>query len=214
MPLEVFDYRRDIKNVVIAPEIRARFLQIEPGTVNTPHSHDLGAEVFLILQGQAEFDIDGESAVLGPGELCFAARDQMHQIRVVGDEPVIMYLSVTPHVEPTHTLYADDGSRLPPTYGHATHAERADHDPSAGKSTVELASDHLQAAQTLARLASESAARHVARTREVEQKTEAGDGAGAKETVDAMWRDAYATLSAVARVEATWNELAVRVDPS
>ena len=118
MPLEVFDYRRDIKNVVITPEIRARFLRFEPGDVATRHSHDLGAEVFLILQGRAEFEIDGETAVLGPGELCFAGRDEMHQVRVVGDEPVIMYLSVTPHVEPTHTMYGEDGSRLPPKYGH------------------------------------------------------------------------------------------------
>ena len=51
MPLQVFDYRRDIKNVVITPEIRARFLRFEVGAVATRHSHDLGAEVFLILQG-------------------------------------------------------------------------------------------------------------------------------------------------------------------
>ena len=132
MPLEVFDYRRDIKNVVITPEIRARFQRFEPGDVATRHSHDLGAEVFLIMQGRAEFEIEGETAVLGPGELCFADRDELHQVRVIGDEPVIMYLSVTPHVEPTHTMYAEDGSRLPPAYGHSTSEERAAHDPSAG----------------------------------------------------------------------------------
>ena len=77
MPLQVFDYRRDIKNVVITPEIRARFLRFEVGDVATRHSHDLGGEVFLILQGRAEFEIDGETAVLGPGELCFAGRDEL-----------------------------------------------------------------------------------------------------------------------------------------
>ena len=77
MPLQVFDYRRDIKNVVITPEIRARFLRFEVGDVATRHSHDLGGEVFLILQGRAEFEIDGETAVLGPGELCFAGRDRV-----------------------------------------------------------------------------------------------------------------------------------------
>ncbi len=212
--MQVFDYRRDIKNVVITPEIRARFLRFEPGDVATRHSHDLGAEVFLILQGRAEFEIDGETAVLGPGELCFAGRDEMHQVRVVGDEPVIMYLSVTPHVEPTHTMYAEDGSRLPPAYGHSTSDERAEHDPSAGVSTADLALAHFRASRELyARLARETAARHAAHTAEIEQLAAAGDGAQAKAVVDAMWPDTYATLSAVARVEAAWNELAARVDP-
>ncbi|MCY4113448.1 MAG: cupin domain-containing protein [Chloroflexi bacterium] len=212
MPLEVFDYRRDIKNVVITPEVRARFLRFEPGDVATRHSHDLGAEVFLIMQGRAEFEIEGETAVLGPGELCFAGRDEMHQVRVVGDEPVIMYLSVTPHVEPTHTMYAEDGSRLPPKYGHATSEERAEHDPSAGISTADLALEHFRASRELARLARETAARHAARTAEIEQLSTTGDDAGAKAIVDAMWPDTYATLSAVARVEVAWNELAARVD--
>ena len=212
MPLEVFDYRRDIKNVVITPEIRARFLRFEPGDVATRHSHDLGAEVFLIMQGRAEFEIEGETAVLGPGELCFAGRDDMHQVRVIGDEPVIMYLSVTPHVEPTHTMYADDGSRLPPKYGHATSEERAGHDPSAGISTADLALAHFRASRELARLARQTAASHAARTAEIEQLTATGDDAGAKAIVDAMWPDTYATLSAVAKVEAAWNELAARVD--
>ena len=212
MPLQVFDYRRDIKNVVITPEIRARFLRFEPGDVATRHSHDLGAEVFLIMQGRAEFEIEGETAVLGPGELCFAGRDEMHQVRVVGDEPVIMYLSVTPHVEPTHTMYAEDGSRLPPKYGHATSEERAEHDPSAGVSTADLALAHLRASRELARLARETAARHADRTAEIERLAAAEGGAQAKTIVDAMWPDTYATLSAVARVEAAWNELAARVD--
>ena len=212
MPLEVFDYRRDIKNVVITPEIRARFLRFEPGDVATRHSHDLGAEVFLIMQGRAEFEIEGETAVLGPGELCFAGRDELHQVRVIGDEPVIMYLSVTPHVEPTHTMYAEDGSRLPPKYGHATSEERAEHDPSAGISTADLALAHFRASRELARLSRQTAASHAARTAEIEQLAVTGDNAGAKAIVDAMWPDTYATLSAVARVEAAWNELAARVD--
>jgi len=213
MPLEVFDYRRDIKNVVITPEIRARFLRFEVGDVATRHSHDLGAEVFLIMQGRAEFEIEGETAVLGPGELCFAGRDELHQVRVVGDEPVIMYLSVTPHVEPTHTMYAEDGSRLPPKYGHSTGEERAEHDPSEGISTADLALAHFRASRELARLARGTAARHAARTAEIEQLAAAGDDAQTKAVVDAMWPDTYATLSAVARVEAAWNELAARVEP-
>ena len=61
MAFRVFDSRTDIQNLIIQPDIRARFLQMEPGEENVPHSHDLGAEIFLILDGQAEFVIEGHS---------------------------------------------------------------------------------------------------------------------------------------------------------
>src|SRR5215207_5818358 len=125
MPLEVFDYRTDVRNVVITPEIRARFLRLEPGEVAERHSHDLGHEVFLVLEGQCEFEIDGARAVLGPGQMCFARVDQLHQVRTVGDQPMTMYLSVTPHVEPTHTLWDERGNKRPPHYGRSTQTERA-----------------------------------------------------------------------------------------
>lgn len=125
MPIEVFDYRRDIRNVLVSPSIRGRFLRHEPGEVGPFHSHDVGEEIFLILEGRCEFTIDGEVAVLGPGELCVARPHQRHQVRVVGDEPMTMFLAVSPHLEPTHTFWDEDGNRLPPTYNMTTAAEFA-----------------------------------------------------------------------------------------
>ena len=66
MSFAVYDYRTDIRNVLVTPQIRSRFLRMEPGQMAQRHSHDLGHEIFLILQGQCEFEIDGETAVLGP----------------------------------------------------------------------------------------------------------------------------------------------------
>ena len=70
MALPVYEFHKDLRNIVITPEIRSRFLKFEPGTGGSAHSHDLGHEIFLVLEGQAEFDIDGEKAILGPGEMC------------------------------------------------------------------------------------------------------------------------------------------------
>mgnify|MGYP000934524694 FL=1 len=98
MGFPVYDFRNPehVKNLLVLPEMRSRILKMEPGGgFNERHSHDLGIEVFLILQGHAEFEIEGEMETLGPGQLCFALVDQAHAVRVVGDEPVIMYLSVT-----------------------------------------------------------------------------------------------------------------------
>ncbi|MBM4436676.1 MAG: cupin domain-containing protein [Actinobacteria bacterium] len=210
MPFQVLDYRTDTRNVVITPEIRARFLRLEPGQAAQPHSHDLGHEVFLVLQGRCEFTIEGHRETLGPGQLCFAARDQLHSVRCVSDEPVIMYLSVTPHIEPTHTRWDEAGRKRPPEYGHATRNERAVHDPSAGQSTDALA-DGLHARTREAALALERAAHaqasHLPAAR---QALAAADSNAAKAAADAVWSDLYPALRAVRAMEAAWNEYAAR----
>lgn len=56
MALPVYDFRTDIRNIFVTPQIRSRFLRFEVGTVAQRHSHDLGHEIFLVLSGRAEFD--------------------------------------------------------------------------------------------------------------------------------------------------------------
>ena len=210
MPLTVYDYRTDVRNVVITPEIRSRFMRLEPGAVAARHSHDLGHEVFLVMEGQAEFEIDGERAVLGPGQMCFARADQMHQVRTVGDTPMTLYLSVTPHIEPTHTRWDDHGQKLPPRYGTATVTERANR-PSSGQPPAALVDQHRTAAKALAAAA---AANHAAQEREAAALRSAlatGDERAAKAAVDAMWQQLYLTYKSFQALEASWNELTTLV---
>ncbi len=149
MPYAIFDYRTDVKNLFVTPRIRSRFLRMEPGEVHRRHSHDLGHEIFLILEGICDMEIDGERAVLRPGQLCVAFAHQMHQARNVGDMPMTMYLSVTPHVVPTHTQYdLDTGERLPPRYNPPTMFDQVD--TAADVPTAELADGHLAAYRALA----------------------------------------------------------------
>ena len=51
MGFPVYDYRTDVRNVLVTPQIRSRFLKMEPGQSAQLHSHDLGHEIFLILEG-------------------------------------------------------------------------------------------------------------------------------------------------------------------
>ena len=119
MSFEVYDYRKDIRNLLVTPQIRARFIRLEVGSLSggdqrgKGHSHDLGHEIFLVLQGKAEFEIEGEIQVLEPGQMCVALVDEIHTVRNVGDDPVIIYLSVTPHIQPTHTSWVDEGTKAP-----------------------------------------------------------------------------------------------------
>ena len=75
MALQVYDYRTDVRNVLVTPQIRSRFMKLEAGEVAEPHSHDLGHEIFLVMDGRAEFTIDGETGEVGPGQMCVALVD-------------------------------------------------------------------------------------------------------------------------------------------
>src|SRR5690242_11451663 len=80
----------------------------------------------------------------------------MHQARNVGDEPMVMYLSVTPHVYPTHTHYdPETWTRRPPQYNAPDAFDQPD--ATVGIATVELGDRHLAAVQALAATAQASA---------------------------------------------------------
>jgi len=141
----------------ITPEIRARIMRFEPHQVSAGHTHDLGHEMFVVLHGEAEFTIDGESAVLGPGQVCVARAGQWHEVRAVGDAPMTLYLSVTPHIEPTHTQWEHEGGKqLPYRYGAATRAEREASSVPASATSV-LIEQHVAACRALAETAQASA---------------------------------------------------------
>ena len=188
MPLEVFDARTDIRNVFITPEIRARIMRFDAGQVSEGHTHDLGHEMFLVLEGQAEFTIAGQSAILGPGQLCVARAGEWHEIRTLPDAPMTLYLSVTPHVEPTHTQWdREGGTRLPYRYGLNVQTPAAE-------SVDVLLERHLAASSALAQAAQEFATTqaNLSKTLDVNQMT-------------ASFQALYARLQ---QVEMTWNELA------
>lgn len=210
MAFTVYDYRTDVRNVVITPEIRSRFMRMEPGAVAARHSHDLGHEVFLVLEGQAEFEIGGDRAVLGPGQMCFARADQMHQVRVVGDKPMTLYLSVTPHIEPTHTRWDDRGQKLPPRYGTATVTERANR-PSSGTPPAASVDQHVAAAKALAAAAAANAKAQEEEAAVLRRALAAGDSHAAKAAVDAMWQQIYLAHRNFQALEAAWNELTTLV---
>src|SRR5262245_11027881 len=183
---------------------------MEPGYTAPRHSHDLGHEVFLILSGRAEFEIDGERAVLGPGQMCFARAGQMHQVKVIGDQPMTMYLSVSPHLEPTHTFWDDHGKKLPPRYGVPTAAERAQAPPSS-EPLEALAERHAAAARGLAVAAAANAAALEAGAAAVKRALAAGDAGAAKAAIDGMWEQIARTYQALQPLELLWNDLTVRV---
>lgn len=213
MTFEVYDYRTDICNILVTPQIRARFQRIDVNKlsggrqVGRGHSHDLGHEVFLVLQGQAEFEIDGETQVLGPGQMCVALVDQTHSVRNVGDEPVILYLSVTPHIQATHTGWTEEGKKQPPRFNRST---TYDVSPDRSTPTKELLERHLNAVEVLA--TATEAARDVQREqgKVCRRALAGGDSGAALEARDVMWEALLGMLQQVFDMADVWNDFTYR----
>lgn len=210
MGFPVYDYRTDVRNVLVTPQIRSRFLRMEPGQSAQLHSHDLGHEIFLILEGRVEFEIDGETEELGPGQMCVALADQPHKVRVLGDQPMTMYLSVTPHIHPTHTPRTEDGERLPHNYAPAN---AYDVEPDMEVSVSELVTHQINAAQLLAELTRTCAAVQEEMGQQLTNAIAEGDEHTAIAARKAMWEALYPVYKAVSELGDVWNQLAPRATP-
>ena len=206
MSFEVYDYRRDIRNVLVTPQIRARFISIEVGSISGSnqsgfgHSHDLGHEIFLVLQGKAEFQIDGARQVLESGQMCIALADQPHTVRNVGDEPVILYLSVTPHIQPTHTSWVDTETKSPP---HFNLSISYDVPVDENTTTEDLVANQQKAIDALMK------AVQLAHRVQQEQLPLLANGnrASALEARDTIWQILYPMFQQVYQLANTWNAL-------
>ena len=62
-----------------------------PGRSDAMHTHPNAEEIFVIHEGQAEFDFDdGRTRVANPGSILYAAAGQPHAISVLGKAPLLM----------------------------------------------------------------------------------------------------------------------------
>jgi quercetin dioxygenase-like cupin family protein len=203
MPFTVYDYRNPdhIKNLLVTPEMRSRILKMEPGQgFNSRHSHDLGHEIFLILQGTAEFEIEGDIQTVETGQLCFARTDEAHSVRVVGDEPVIMYLSVTPHILPTHTGRTPEGDAKPYSFSPVS-AYDVELDPVISQET--RISRHRAAIEALNSAAGSLATNHA----EALNNLGSNDSESPEAIREEMWKDVYKVFKAVSELGDSWNDL-------
>ena len=206
MALQVFDYHTDIRNVFVTPQIRSRFLRMEPGTVAERHSHDLGHEIFLILEGNARFEISGEIAELGPGQMCVARIDEPHQVSVIGDEPMTMYLSVTPHIQPTHTGLDDDDERKPIRF-----MPSSSYDQDESSIPIEESIDHfVDFAESLASITQTAAEEQRIAGGRLSRALGARNEEAADRQREIMWFGVYRIFDKLFEMAEQWNKMSPR----
>jgi hypothetical protein len=122
-----------------------------------------------------------------------------------------MYLSVTPHLDPTHTQWDHEGgSKLPYRYGNSTRAERlARTEPS--EAPEALLDRHLATTRALAQAAHANAEAQESAGIELRVALERGDKAAARAAIDEMWRAIYQICKRMQDMELAWNELSPAV---
>jgi quercetin dioxygenase-like cupin family protein len=207
MSFRVFDYRTDIRNLLVTPQIRSRFLRMQPGQVAPMHSHDLGHEIFLILQGRCVFTIAGGERELGPGQLCIALADEIHQVKCISDEPLIMYLSVTPHVQPTHTGRDPDGSRHPIRF---MPSSAYDTDTDTDTPLEQLVARVAEAFEETAVAARHGADLYREQGQALAAAVSRSDLAEAEALRARLWEELRATFQRIYALADLWNDLAPR----
>ena len=205
MGLKVYDFRReeDLNNFLVTPQIRSRLMRLAPGPGGGGyHSHDLGHEIFIVLQGRCLFEIGGEEAEVGPGQMIVALAHESHTLRALGDEEVIMYLSVTPHIYPTHTGRDPDGERHAPRFPPPHHFNVT----TDMETPLEEMVDHFA---ELARATATAAAASAQRAEEL--KKNLGDGAAEGTSRVHLMDEIYSTFNSVYEMGGVWNDLALRI---
>lgn len=164
--------------------------------------------MFLVLEGQCEFLVEDARVTCGPGQLIYVEPLLKHTLHAVGDVPCVVYPSVTPHVEPTHTQYDEDYRELPPRYG--TWRGTGQGDPHPTVTTAQLVQRYAQASPQLAELAranAESVERHLEAFEAVDIT---GNLPALKEDVDALWFSLRGVHRQLSALEHDWNALAPR----
>ena len=215
MTFPVYDHREDLRNLLVTPQIRARFCLAEAhsGGHDAYHTHDLGHEIFIVMSGRLEFRIGDGTREVGPGQMCVALAGQPHSVRVVGDEPAYFFLAVTPHIQPTHTFYDDADQRQPPLFRPSCDYDVTD-DPADEGTVSELLARHMKASRDTAEAANNSLRVQEEAAGALEAAVAAGDMAEASRLREQMWSSLLDTFSKVGTLATTWNALAPRAGDS
>lgn len=107
---------RDLQWIVTPETIGAKKISIAimncpAGSIVRPlHGHKGVEEILLILKGEGEAWVDGETAFFKKGNAVLFPPDSKHQVRNTGSGPLITASIFSPSTSPeTYTIYDEDG---------------------------------------------------------------------------------------------------------
>ena len=78
---------------------------LEPGQATDRHYHARTEEIYVLLDGEGEMEVEGERRSVGPGEAVLIPAGAWHQIRA-GDAPVRFLCCCAPPYADADTFFA------------------------------------------------------------------------------------------------------------
>lgn len=100
----------DGQMLVYTDYIRGGVLNFPPGFAADKHFHQDADELFWFFQGQCRVETP-EGVVLAPaGTIIYTVPGEWHIIENAGSEPLLMFVTVTPNIVPSHTFLDTDGN--------------------------------------------------------------------------------------------------------
>lgn len=99
----------DGQMLVYTDYVRGGILNFAPGFTADKHFHQDAEEIFWFFRGTCRVTVP-EGEVLAPaGTIVYTAPGEWHIIENVGDGPLLMFLTVTPNIVPSHTFFDANG---------------------------------------------------------------------------------------------------------
>ena len=95
--------------LVYTDYVRGGVLTFAPGFVADKHFHQDADEIFWFFQGTCRVTVPDGAFTVPAGNIIYTAPYEWHIIENVGDEPLLMFLTVTPNIVPSHTFFDANG---------------------------------------------------------------------------------------------------------
>ena len=98
--------------LVYTDYIRGGVLHFPPGYAADKHFHQDADELFWFFQGECRVETP-EGVVTAPaGTIIYTAPGEWHIIENASADPLLMFVTVTPNIVPSHTFFDADGNPL------------------------------------------------------------------------------------------------------
>ena len=95
--------------LVYTDYVRGGVLTFAPGFAADKHFHQDADEIFWFFQGTCRVTVSDGVFTVPAGNIIYTAPYEWHIIENVGDEPLLMFLTVTPNIVPSHTFFDANG---------------------------------------------------------------------------------------------------------
>lgn len=79
---------------------------LEPGQATERHYHARTEEIYVLLEGEGEMEVEGDRSHVGPGDAILIPAGAWHQIRATGSGPLRFLCCCAPPYSHDDTFFA------------------------------------------------------------------------------------------------------------